>query len=61
MAGARTKRLRKAREAEREVPLRNLELSEEVGETAHAVVGTAGQNPRKGIRTYPPGSRSGCR
>ncbi|GGW30944.1 MazG-like family protein [Streptomyces xantholiticus] len=33
---------------EQEVLLRVLKLSEEVGEVAQAVIGTKGQNPRKG-------------
>ncbi|MEU9608171.1 MazG-like family protein [Streptomyces sp. NPDC048057] len=36
------------RPAEQEVLLRVLKLAEEVGETAQAVIGATGQNPRKG-------------
>ncbi|WP_246150282.1 MazG-like family protein [Streptomyces qinzhouensis] len=36
------------RPAEQELLLRVLKLAEEVGETAQAVIGASGQNPRKG-------------
>nr|WP_174887165.1 MazG-like family protein [Streptomyces abyssomicinicus] len=37
------------RPPEQELLLRMLKLSEEVGEVAQAVIGTLGQNPRKGV------------
>ncbi|MEU5163960.1 MazG-like family protein [Streptomyces sp. NPDC020875] len=37
------------RPAEQELLLRVLKLAEEVGETAQAVIGATGQNPRKGF------------
>jgi NTP pyrophosphatase (non-canonical NTP hydrolase) len=37
------------RPREQELLLRVLKLSEEVGEVAQAVIGTLGQNPRKGV------------
>ncbi|GGM17333.1 hypothetical protein GCM10010129_71890 [Streptomyces fumigatiscleroticus] len=36
-------------DAESEIMLRMLKLSEEVGEVAQAVIGATGQNPRKGV------------